>query len=299
MHRFPLPRLRVATLLVNTLLITASLSLLPAARAWNATGHMTITAIAETRLSDEAKKNTSRLIPMVTDTRTPDLLTSSVWMDNIRADGVRLYDRWHYSNHAHSPDGTPFPEKPHTDDVAWAVEQNIKVLQSEKASDGDKARSLRFLIHTVEDAHNPLHSGSRYTKEMPDGDSGGNGFTLEDVPYARNLHSLWDGALGTFARGEGPLTENEDKARALAVTLTTRFPESSLPESSVLDPQKWMEEGAVFLKTVVYPAATTPDTKYMETCRPIAERQAVLAGYRLAKILNAIWPAASEPSGSK
>ncbi|MBC8134501.1 MAG: S1/P1 nuclease [Fibrella sp.] len=284
---------------MSTLILTVSLSLLPTARAWNATGHMTITAIAESRLSDEAKKNTLRLLPLVDDARTPDLITSSVWMDNIRGDGVRLYDRWHYSNHAHSPDDTPFPEKPHVDDVAWAVEENIKVLQSAKVSDSDKARSLRFLIHTVEDAHNPLHCGSRYTKAMSNGDSGGNGFALEGVPFARNLHSLWDGALGTFTRGEGPLTANEEKSRALAVTLTTRFPENSMPESSVLDPQKWMEEGAGFLKTVVYPATATPDAKYLETCRPIAERQAVLAGYRLAKILNSIWPTLPEPSETK
>jgi hypothetical protein len=217
-------------------------------------------------------------------------------MDDIRADGVKLYDRWHYSNHAHSPDNTPFPATPHEDDVVWAVEQNIRVLRSDKAPDSEKARSLRFLIHTVEDAHNPLHSGTRYTKEKPDGDSGGNGFAVEGMLPIRNLHALWDGALGTFPRNEGPLTGNEEKARTLAATLMTRFPESDMPESAVLDPQKWMEEDAVFLKSVAYPASAKPDAAYMEKARPIAERQAVLAGYRLAKILNSIWPAPTEPA---
>lgn len=252
---------------------------------------MTITAIAETRLSPEAKKNILRLLPLVADERTPDFLTSSVWMDDVRGDGVRLYDRWHYSNHAHSPDGTPFPATPHTDDVAWAVEQNLRVLQSATAPDTEKARSLRFLIHTVEDAHNPLHGGSRYTKTQPGGDSGGNAFVLENVPFARNLHSLWDGALGTFSGGERPLAQNEDKVRVLARTLMDRFPESSLPESQTLDPQKWMDEDAALLTTVVYPATATPDAVYLDKCRPIAERRATLAGYRLARILNSLWPA--------
>ncbi len=285
-------RFRPFTTAACLLVLGGGMATCPSARAWNAPGHMTITAIAETRLSPEAKKNIDRLIPLVSDTRSPDFITSAVWMDDIRGDGVRLYDRWHYSNHAFSPDGTPFPAAPHVDDVAWAVETNLRVLKSATAPDTEKARSLRFLIHTVEDAHNPLHGGSRYTKALPTGDSGGNSFALENVPFGRNLHSLWDGALGTFSRSDGTLVENEGKVRALAVTLTTRYPESGLPESQTLDPQKWMDEDAALLKTVVYPASATPDAAYMEKCRPIAERQATLAGYRLARILNAIWPAA-------
>jgi hypothetical protein len=37
---------------------------------------------------------------------------------------------------------------------------------------------LRMLIHYIGDIHQPLHASSRYTKDYPDGDEGGNFFKL-------------------------------------------------------------------------------------------------------------------------
>jgi hypothetical protein len=273
------------------------------AQAWNAVGHMTIAAIAEPRLSARAKREIEALLPLVADPRTPTFLTAGVWMDDIRADGVRLFDRWHYDNLGHSPDGTPLGPR-HTDNVAWAVETNVRALQNEKVSLPEKARALRFLMHTAQDAHNPLHCGSRFTKDDPTGDSGGNGFRLGDGTGngagneagqgPRNLHALWDGALGTFGRTNGggneTRLESEVRLRALAVTLAVKYPEASLSQSAVLDPQKWVEEGSALLKDGVYPLTASPNATYFERFRPVAERQATLAGYRLARLLNTIWP---------
>lgn len=60
------------------------------AHAWNAVGHMTIGAIAETRLNDNARREVNKLLPLVADPRSPDFMTASVWMDDVRADGVHL-----------------------------------------------------------------------------------------------------------------------------------------------------------------------------------------------------------------
>ncbi|RYX83761.1 hypothetical protein EON83_13380 [bacterium] len=278
----------VVRLVAPGLLVAFTVATVQVAHAWNAVGHMTIGAIAEARLNDHAKQEIAKLLPLVTDPRSPDLMTAGVWMDDIRADGVRLYDRWHYDNLGHSPDGTPIGPR-HSDNVAWAVEQNLRALQSEKSSTEEKARALRFVLHTVEDAHNPLHCGSRFTKDNLKGDSGGNQFRLENVDSARNLHALWDGALGTFKRDDEDRLKSEERLRALATTLTTKYPEASFPQAAVLDPEKWIEEGTVYLKSDVYPQTATPDAAYMEHCRPIAEKQATLAGYRLARLLNSIW----------
>ena len=275
--------------LVPVVLVALTMATTQTAHAWNAVGHMTIGAIAEARLNDNAKKAVAKLIPMVSDTRSPDFMTACVWMDDIRADGVRLYDRWHYDNEGHSPDGTPVGPR-HADNVAWAIATNVRILKDAKTSDDEKARSLRFLLHTAEDAHNPLHCGSRFTKDDPNGDSGGNQFRLENTPGGRNLHSLWDGALGTFKGDNQPRLQSEERLRALAVTLTTKYPETSLPQSAELDPEKWVEEGSALLVSDVYPSSATPDAAYMTRCLPIAEKQATLAGYRLARLLNSIWP---------
>ncbi len=290
------PRRALATAIAIATLTAVSTA---PARAWNATGHMTIGAIAETRLSPAAKAEIAKLLPLVAHDGTPDFMTAGVWMDEIRADGVRAYDRWHYHNLAHSPDGTPVPAAAHEDNVSWAIEQNLAVLKSEKASDPEKARALRFLIHTVQDVHNPLHCGSRYTKDNTDGDAGGNEFRFEAEAEngPRNLHALWDGALGTFARGQGPLTEQAKPLRTLAEQLTAKYPESSLPQSKTLDPNAWAQEGAEMLKGTVYPEkAGRPDAAYIEKHRPVAERQATLAGYRLANLLNSIWSGEKAPA---
>jgi predicted transcriptional regulator len=42
------------------------------------------------------------------------------------------------------------------------------------------------------DLHQPLHTVSRVNKDYPDGDRGGNNFTLPKVNNIDNLHSVWD-----------------------------------------------------------------------------------------------------------
>ena len=62
---------------------------------------------------------------------------------------------------------------------------------------------LRLLIHYIGDIHQPLHTSSRYTKEYPNGDEGGNYYKVSEkkVSEIKNLHMLWDSVL---------LSESED-----------------------------------------------------------------------------------------
>ena len=63
-----------------------------------------------------------------------------------------------------------------------------------------KGRSvaLRLFLHYVADIHQPLHALSRYTKENPQGDKGGNAMRLKNHLRVDNLHSLWDTSVYTF-----------------------------------------------------------------------------------------------------
>ena len=58
--------------------------------------------------------------------------------------------------------------------------------------------ALRLFLHFVADVHQPLHALSRYTKEHPDGDKGGNTLKLKYHLSVSNLHSLWDTAVYTY-----------------------------------------------------------------------------------------------------
>ena len=56
---------------------------------------------------------------------------------------------------------------------------------------------LRLLIHYIGDIHQPLHASSRYTKDYPEGDEGGNAFKVHvnASEQITNLHALWDSVV--------------------------------------------------------------------------------------------------------
>jgi len=272
----------------------ALLLLLPPRPAfvWNATGHMVIGAIAEPRLNPVARANVERLLKINASPKSATFITAGVWMDDVRAQGVGYFDRWHYHNRAHSPDGTPFPKEPHADNVAWAINESVTMLGDKYVPNFEKARALRILLHTVQDIHQPLHAGSRYTAVLPEGDRGGNGFRLSRVGKAKNLHAYWDSAIGLFAENlDRPLPPTSEPVVTLARSVVAAYPPEKLPERAELNPEKWLDEGYQLLTTVVYPTSATPDEAYVVRSREIARRRVALAGYRLAALLNTIWPA--------
>jgi hypothetical protein len=58
--------------------------------------------------------------------------------------------------------------------------------------------NLRLFIHYVGDIHQPLHATSRYTAKYPEGDRGGNSFTLTSSGGVSQLHALWDSVLHEY-----------------------------------------------------------------------------------------------------
>lgn len=54
---------------------------------------------------------------------------------------------------------------------------------------------MRLLVHYVGDIHQPLHAVTRYAKDFPTGDRGGNSFKITSKDGVSNLHMLWDSAV--------------------------------------------------------------------------------------------------------
>ena len=50
-------------------------------------------------------------------------------------------------------------------------------------------------MHYVGDIHQPFHSTTRYSPQNPEGDRGGNKFSLKNFRGAKNLHAAWDQVL--------------------------------------------------------------------------------------------------------
>lgn len=81
-------------------------------------------------------------------------------------------------------------------------------LKNKKEVDGFST-AMRLLIHYVGDVHQPLHATSRFNKDYPSGDRGGNSFHIPSKFGAKNLHSFWDSVAYEFTgRDRLPLKDS-------------------------------------------------------------------------------------------
>jgi hypothetical protein len=276
-----------------TAALTLFFALLAAApsHAWWGTGHMVVAQIAYDRLDPRAKAEVDRLIAIDALPDSNTFVTAAAWADDLKLLDVHLYDEWHYLDIPFSPDNTTLPAVEKAGNVQWAIDQCVRTLRSHKAPDVEKARSLRFLIHFVGDAHQPLHCTTRVTSAHPAGDRGGNDYPVS-AGRLRNLHMYWDSAVGLFEDVKRPMDDEAAKTiRGFADRAVSANPPASFPTLSVLNSRKWVEEGSAVAQSVVYstPEGQAPSDEYKKKTQDTSFRQIALAGYRLAALLNEIY----------
>lgn len=152
---------------------------------------------------------------------------------------------------------------------------------------------LYWVAHVVGDLHQPLHCTSNYEVDHEKGDAGGNGVSIKDPDGTNkrmNLHSLWDRAITRQIS-----TEESGGSDSFIPAVTKRWmADASLKPTAdavkVVDPMKWVTNGAQLADKNVYTSQVvggfTPDAGYLTAMCALSKRQAVLAGYRLANVLN-------------
>ncbi|HVF55049.1 MAG TPA: S1/P1 nuclease [Pyrinomonadaceae bacterium] len=285
--------------------------------AWHDTGHMVVAQIAYLRLSPAAKAQVDRLLvtpagkrPLIhlcagyytaaTCEKTYDPVTIAVWMDDFRGDSLTdEYDPWHYINYRPFFDGIPErtnvgPEPVNVlDRINWAV----NTLRKTTGSDKTDAETLGFLYHLVGDVHQPLHAATRYTAKNPDGDAGGNSFTIQMPPEARirNLHAYWDSAAGMFGfdSPKRPLdAAGQARIRTFAEDIMKAFPAEASGAWKDVEPLHWVEESNTLAREFAYVKikdGEAPSKAYTDEAQRISRQRLALAGYRLAEILNRIY----------
>ena len=197
------------------------------------------------------------------------------------ADKLR-HQYWHFHDTPFSSDNTP--TKPAL--TPSALTQIPKMREGLSNGTEDlRSYDLVWLIHLVGDVHQPLHAAQRFTAAQPGGDSGGNDLKLcSSQGCNQNLHSFWDGLFGTDL--------NPDASIALGQAL---LEEAIAPPSGAnnLDPSIWIEEGFTLAKRQVYAAPIKTDgspsftnAAYRRKAYETGEKQLLLAGYRLANLIN-------------
>ena len=164
----------------------------PVVPTWSAAGHEVICEIAWMRLGDDARAMVRDVAGLES---RADFAESCVWADRVRRTTHRHTASYHYVNIP--PDRSGFDMErdcshPERRCVTWAVRRYAEVLHDRTASRETRGEALKFLAHFVGDIHQPLHAG--YADDL-----GGNRVAVNFFGDARNLHSVWDGAI--VARG--------------------------------------------------------------------------------------------------
>ena len=167
--------------------LTASLIVLTIALvSWGQKGHKAIATIAEKHLTTNTKNIVNTYLKGET------MSEASTWADEIGDDPkYKKTASWHYIN---LPLGltkeqfTDYVIKQDKDNVYTAILKAEANLKDKTLSLDQKNEALKFLIHLVGDAHQPMHVSRAE-------DKGGNNVQVRFNGKGTNLHALWDGKL--------------------------------------------------------------------------------------------------------
>lgn len=279
----------------------------PASFGWGPGGHMITAHIAFERLNPRAKTQVNNLLaipinPASVSARSKDFVNAAHWADDLRSvPAFEFLKPLHFIDIPFSTDGTRLPAIP-VPNIVTALRDNVRLLRTSRDRNA-RARALRLVIHLVGDIHQPLHCAERVSSALPGGNQGGNKVTIQ-IPDANgnlrsmNLHSYWDGGLESFPKGGPP-------PQWLPPPLSRIPPAAALARNSnpprdpglrLNDPfnyTAWANESLALAKTVVYPGMSNgiePSAAYKTKGIRVARQRAAWGGYRLAALLNSIWP---------
>ena len=294
-------------------------------QAWNDTGHMVVAYIAYQNLTQTTRARVDELLktnPMyetwikgvkakqrglvafISAATWPDCIKNANHCPGYTLDGTNhgetppdgpeasqnigyadksMHKYWHYVDKPFSA-GAPGqdPKVPNAETEISLLEAAIGTSED----DGIKSYDVAWLEHLVGDVHQPLHCTSRFTKNHPQGDAGGN-----DVKFCAScrdeLHAYWDDLLGSKS--------STPTVTRLGQGLVKAGKPAGADESDV---KVWTNDSFELAKTSVYvppiiddnDASVTvspkPDKAYHAAAKKVAQAQVKLAGYRLATLLN-------------
>jgi len=270
---------------------------------WGAGGHMMTAQIAFNRLNPKARAKAMELLaieinPSTVTAKSTDFVNASHW-----ADDLRPFSEFDSFKPLHFID-TPFPpgaNLPEIDpaNIVKALEDNVNILKT-STDKNEQAQALRLIIHFVGDIHQPLHCTTRVTAANPDGDRGGNLFRIKLLKNGKlqnsNLHSYWDGGIGAFPPTGNNFAPPPLRSVIRAANQAKAANPASNPALKLDDPfnfEAWADESFALAKNIAYKGIQSgrkPTAAYNTKALKVARQRVAWGGYRLAALLNAIWP---------
>lgn len=257
-------------------------TLLPARLfAWGALGHEVIADIAYSRLTPQTLRNVRLLLGG------ERLAFASTWADAVRHERDETFG-WHFVDIPWNAQGFDEqrdcfrPQEKHknaqTDHHNCAVDRIelfSRVLTNPRASRGQRAEALKWVVHLAGDVHQPLHAIGDHR--------GGNDIDLPvfgntqcgDYPW--NLHGVWDAALLEHTG----LSEHDYVRRIQALIRAEK-----LDGRAGGTAEDWADESHAEARRILQQRPAKVDQAYYNANIHLVDERLALAGLRLAALLN-------------
>lgn len=231
------------------------------ASAWGQQGHHLVAGLAQSQLTPKARLEVARLLALEPGAT---LMSISTWADEHRSPATAA---WHYVNFPRSSCAYDAARDcPGGQCVVGAIERQFDILKS-ATHDESRLLALKYLAHLVGDVHQPLHAGFG-------DDRGGNSYQLQAFGRGTNLHALWDTGL---------LSHRGDDLPAALARLSRMPLDDAVRRSAAASAAE--ESCRIVSAPDFYPGRAITD-EYIARYMPVMDRQLVLAGARLAELLN-------------
>ncbi len=279
-----------------------------AAWAWGSDGHEIVAIIAADNLSRSARTHVARILNVAANKKAvaPAMATAAIRPDTVFRTRNPETRPWHFIDICLQDAPTDLPARCSDQSCAVAkIDEYIPRLRDSHPDQFGAEDDLGFLIHFVGDLHQPLHAATN-------ADRGGNCVHVASPPSSQDLHHTWDDVLVQHVAHD----LHTRTVRTTAGKLEVKF-------AAEKDAFTWPADGAAgvawesteIARKDVYTAlqipeeACEPDLKTCNLAPPavkhlsltlssdelqresdIAARQLAKAGFRLANLLNTIWP---------
>ena len=287
--------------------------LVGSAAAWHGNGHYLVAHIAQSYLlnnNQDALQWANKLLEPYTDVCGENLypfVEAATWADKIKDQNWHIFDNHHFISNFWFDQGAVPRSMDNNSyaNIVFAIAENVNALSSTKEdpygsskSVLGKSLSLRTLIHYIGDIHQPLHAEERVTPEKPNGDMGGNLFTIQhyNSPAIDNLHFIWDEMFEDLSTG---IRSNLNKTQYAFIEGISQAIQQEYPYDSLKDQiarsstqKSWGLESFEIAHSFAYTGITEKQDlpqDYQTQGRAICRKRVALAGYRLGITLDQIY----------
>jgi nuclease S1 len=279
--------------------------------AWGPDGHKIVAVIAADNLTPAAQSHVASILGVSDDKRAvaAAMEVAANRPDNEFREEDKSTAPWHFIDICLQDRRTDVSARcPGGKCVTAKIDEYSKRLKDTSYDRWGAAGDLAFLIHFVGDIHQPLHAAN-------DEDHGGNCVTVDSRSRETNLHAVWDTTVVRRLEYSIDSGRPETTAHKLEQTYATeRSTDSWIPADDIAWESNQLARSDIYgaLGIPVEPCEPTVnvcinpagrpvelDLSYLDRADAIAGHQLAKAGFRLASLLNEIWPHPVGPNDVK